>query len=444
MQKIIKRLELIKNSIALEDEDVIELQLSRLKEMELDVSVMEIITAIHRREFSSVIDDIDRYVARFSGMVIYEDGELYGLRLELKVLEGQVENLSDQKNDLQFQVDQFNYHYQLELGQLIKDILSIREEIQSAKIFQKEQVFKQQADAYRELKDEVDAIKADKVELEKELEQCDVFSDEYDQLYENIRQAEKELNQKEELLHQHRKQAKAAKEELEESQEYKEYKDAQDEHEQFEQHYQEVVTEDSVVLSDTDEHELKQAYKKAARLCHPDLVDDDLKEQATIMMQALNDAKKKQNLLVVKEILHKLQSGQGFAVASDTITDRKLLRAKIDQIRQTIEQFEVDILEIQLSESWKSLAEIEDLGEYFSELKVQLEDEYIKLQDQLSELKRTQIEKEDQAIIDKANWEFEEIQQSHKSHSGVSPEDMNDYFTKNPPDDEDEYWRQEF
>ena len=114
MQKIIKRLELIKNSIALEDEDVIELQLSRLKEMELDVSVMEIITAIHRREFSSVIDDIDRYVARFSGMVIYEDGELYGLRLELKVLEGQVENLSDQKNDLQFQVDQFNYHYQLE------------------------------------------------------------------------------------------------------------------------------------------------------------------------------------------------------------------------------------------------------------------------------------------------------------------------------------------
>ena len=102
------------------------------------------------------------------------------------------------------------------------------------------------------------------------------------------------------------------------------------------------------------------------------------------------------------------------------------------------------LLEIQLRESWKSLAEIEDLGEYFSELKVQHEDEYIKLQDQLSELKRTQIEKEDQAIIDKANWEFVEIQQSHKSHSGVSPEDMNDYFTKNPPDDEDEYWRQEF
>lgn len=387
MQQIIKRLELIKNSIALEDEEVIELQLSRLKQMEIDESVRAIISSIRRRDFSTVITDIDHYIAQFSGMVLYEDGEVYGLRLELKVLEGQVEGLADQKNDLQFQVDQFNYHYQLELGEVIKGILSFREEIQSTKIFQKEQLFEQQAEAFRELKDEVAAIKLDKAELELALEQYDVFSDEYDQLYNKIRQAEKELNQKEELLHQQRKQAKAAKEDLEKSQEYKEYQDAKEEHEQFHQHYQEVVTEDSVALSEAAEHELKQAYKQAARLCHPDLVDNNLKEQATSMMQALNDAKKKQDLLAVKEILHKLQSGLGFAVASDTITDKKFLRSKIDQLRQTIQQYEADVLEIQLSESWKSLVEIEDRDEYFCNLKVQLEDEYIKLQDQMAELK---------------------------------------------------------
>jgi DNA repair exonuclease SbcCD ATPase subunit len=429
MQKIIKRLELIKNSIALEDEEIIEIQLIRLQQMELDEPVRAIINSINRREFSSVITDIDRYIDQFRGMVVYEDGELYGLRLELKVLEGQVEELADQRNDLQFQLDQFNYHYQLQLGELIQGILKVREGIQLAKIRQQQKYFQQQVIAYHRLKDEVVAIKQRKVELENELELCDEFSDEYDRLYESIQEIQDELRQNEKMLHQQRQQAKTAKENLEESPEYESYQDAKQESDQFNQHYQEVVTEDRIILEKSEELELKLAYKQAARLCHPDLVDDDLKEQATSLMQALNEAKKKQDLPAVNEILQRL---------------KKLLRAKIDQLRQTIKQFEVDILEIQQSETWKILDDMEDINEYICEVKIQLEEEHTNLKHQLAELKQAELEMEEQATIDTANSKFDEIHQSRQSPSGFNPKEVSDYFDENLPDDDDEFWREEF
>ena len=76
----------------------------------------------------------------------------------------------------------------------------------------------------------------------------------------------------------------------------------------FHEDYEEVVNERGFELNDEQQQSLKEAYRKASKICHPDIVSDELKDQAHKIMSELNIAKKKNDLDKVKEILHTLQS----------------------------------------------------------------------------------------------------------------------------------------
>ncbi len=182
MQQIFKRLELIKTSIALGDEEIIVLQRMKLLQMELDPAACDILGAIERREYADVVNAIDRYIGQFSGLVQWQDGELQGLRLELKTLEVEVETLSDEKNELQFQLDKFQQQYHTRLGALIRDILELRKRIEASALRKKRHDYEEQAAAYRELKKQLDDLKQQRDKLEEKQASCDEFSDEYDQI----------------------------------------------------------------------------------------------------------------------------------------------------------------------------------------------------------------------------------------------------------------------
>ena len=83
MHQILKRLELIKTSIALQDEEIIELQVAKLSGMEIDSEVRRILDRISTRDYGSVMLEIESYIAKHLGVAIYEDEELLGLKLEL-------------------------------------------------------------------------------------------------------------------------------------------------------------------------------------------------------------------------------------------------------------------------------------------------------------------------------------------------------------------------
>ncbi len=444
MQKILKRLELIKNGISLEDEEIVELQVKRLLQMGVDETVTAIIDAIHRREYSSVISSIDEYLGRFNGLVAFEDIEISGLRLELKLLERELEELTDQRNDMQLQLDQFNLHYQLELGELIRDILGIRRAIQTEKILKAQQRFEKQKAVYEQLKEDVAEIKRHKVDLEEKLEQCDEFSDEYDCIYDDLHQVEDKLRESEEQLYQYRQSVRAAKDDLEGSPDYEAYQEAYQDYETFERHNKEIVPDDCFSLTDTEEEQLRSTYKKAARLCHPDLVDHELVEQATLIMQKLNAAKRNQNLSEVLQILHKLESGLVFEVASNTLSDKKQLLARIDQIKITIDQVKEAMNEIMSHESWNTLKEIEDVNVYFNDMKDLLSEEYAYLSIQLEELKRVEPEVDLHDFIEVANKKIDEALDSERCTDSPTPEELDEYFSDFPPEDEDEYWREQF
>ncbi len=397
MQQILKRLELIKTAIALEDEEIIDLQVEKLSAVKVDDAVGEILHKISQSDYGNVIADIETYIARYSGVVTYEDREMQGLRLELKVLEERLQELSERKSEEISMIDDFNTHYHLYLGNIIQKILTLKEELLRATVRKKAESFEKLREAHESIKKEAAKLKQKASLLEKELEETDEFDDRYDELYEELCSVKEELDDKEEELERKRQETKEAKKKLEEDDTTREYEESRQDHEEFKKEYEEKINEERYELSDEEEEELKRLFRKAARLCHPDIVSDELKEKAQAMMQELNDSYTKKDLIRVREIFVSLENGEGFVLASDSITDIKILRTKITSIRTQIEAFTEEIEIIEQDETYLKIEEIDDWNAYFDRLQEELEEEYMNLQQRCEALKREKEEADTKA-----------------------------------------------
>jgi hypothetical protein len=302
MKQILKRLELIKTSIDIEDEEIIELQVMKLNKMNIDNEVKAILLKVKNSDFGGVMVEIENYIKRFSGLVVYQDSEVSGLKLELKVLENKLSNLSQTKDEYLNDIDDFNIMYHEKLGDILEKILFIKQ-----KIAQKKKT-------------------------------------EYEELNEEFQEAKKEY---EEYKQEHKKSQEKAK--------------------------------DTHKINEEDKKELKKLWKKASKLCHPDIVSDEFKAQATEIMKKLNDAYSKKDLKKVKEILANLENGVVFDVASDKIDDKELLKAKIEELRKDIKIIEDEIEDIKEDEISQILNSVDDLDDYFEEMKEHLMCEYEEL-----------------------------------------------------------------
>ncbi len=301
MQQILKRLELIKTSIALEDEEVIALQTAKLSALDVDETVAGILRMVSDCDYGRVVREIDAYLSKYSGMMVYEDQELLGLRLELKSLESRVQALSEEREECLFTIHEFNTRYTAALGNLIQKILRAKADFLHGKIAE----------------DDPDV------------------------------------------------QAKKA-----------EYEQAEREFEEFREESDEIRDEVWRELNDEELAALKQAYRDASRLCHPDLVPNEMKDQAHAMMQQLNEAYKQRDLKRVKNILSALESGSGFDLASDTITDKAMLKAKIDALRAKIQSLNHEVDGLKNEETFEIIQGLDDWNEYFDNIKQQLREEY--------------------------------------------------------------------
>ena len=126
MTQILKRLEITKSSIAIEDEEVIELQVMKLQKLNIDDDVKAILTNLEAMNYAKAMKDIEAYILRYSGVVEYVDSEVQGLKLELKSLESKIQKLVEQKTEYLNDIEEFNREYNLHLGELIKEILSLK------------------------------------------------------------------------------------------------------------------------------------------------------------------------------------------------------------------------------------------------------------------------------------------------------------------------------
>lgn len=296
MNELLKRLEIIKKSILLEDTEIIELQLKRIATLNYESDVKNIISLIENVEYENAIKNIDDYLNKYLGIIEFEDENIKSLKLELKVLEQRLQESNEKKEEYTHIVNEFNNEYNRRLGALIEEILKIKKEI-----------LEEQSKEDPSLKNDYEESRND---------------------YENFKKQNKELSDK------------------------KIYN-----------------------ISEDDKNILKKLYKEAAKLCHPDIVESNRKNEAERIFKELNDSYSSNDIGKVKTILDKLKRNLIFDFDSNKLNSTELLRNKISDLKEKIELVKLEINNILSSDTYKTITNINNWNEYFDELKTQLLEE---------------------------------------------------------------------
>lgn len=284
-----KRLQIIKNYIELEEYIEIKKEVHKLSEYKDDRDISRIYNATLNNDFIKVIDEIESFFKKYDSITIYEDPEIFTLKLEVRILENKLNAFSNEKVDIEKVIADFHHSYSMEVGDIILEILNLRK-----------------------LK------------------------------YANDKNKQKEVEEH-----------------------FNEFK------EEFENEKNKTVFE----LSEDEKLELKKKFRKATFLCHPDKVSDDFKELANSMFIELKKANDENNLKKVDEILSELEKGNFFKPKSETISEKDKLKAYYSKLNIQVKQIEEEIFKLINSETYQLIISIQDWSDYFSELKIKLENE---------------------------------------------------------------------
>jgi hypothetical protein len=153
------------------------------------------------------------------------------------------------------------------------------------------------------------------------------------------------------------------------------YKDAEKDYEQVKDELEEESHEPVVKLSGDDQADLKSCYYKASKLCHPDLVSEELKAKATEIQASLNDAYQRNDLQQVKQILYNLENGIFSFDKQASKNDLEILRAKFLQLKEKLRMLIIKNAEIKRSDTYRTIESLVDWDAYFEENKQSLRDE---------------------------------------------------------------------
>lgn len=387
MKQIIKRLEIIKSSIAIDDEEIIELQIIKLKELDADSGIKNILKKLENLDYGSAMGDIENYIKQHTGMVEYVDSEVLGLKLELKSLEKKLQSLSQEKTEYLNDIEEFNTQYNIHLGDITKNILNLKKDIlykQTQKQQKVKDKYKEDTQIYQDSKDTIDEIKEAIKELEELLKNIDENHENYEEIIRTYNNLKKELNDLEDDLIKQEIELNKIKDDLEDDELFKNYEEAKTFYEEFHHEHENIKEKqsDRFELKDEDIKELKIMWKKACRLCHPDIVTDELKEKANEIMQSLNHAYSRRDINKVKQILLNLENGLVFEVSSDKIDNKEILKSKIEEFRQSIINIQEEIENIKVDDTFKTISNLENWDEYFEKLKNELQAEEIRLENE--------------------------------------------------------------
>lgn len=292
LSKIINRLELIKSLIALEEEESIEEQISKLQILQIDHAVKQILNDLNQKLYGKAIISIEAFINTHNQLSVYIDPEMEALRFEAKALEAQLQQLSDEKAELEKLVHEFGVRHNQFLGELILKIL-------------------------------------------------------------------KRLKEK----------SKGSPQEAE----------AEKDYEDFNTNFETTKDAKIIELSEEEKKELKDNYRKASKICHPDVVDQAQSQSAHKIFMELNTAYERNDLQRVMEILHDLQQGKTFNSKSDTANEKLTLQVALNQLRIRLNELTKDIANIKASNIYSTIISIQNWDEYFNQTKQ-------KLQEQLNQL----------------------------------------------------------
>lgn len=297
---IIKRYQIIKNYIQLEEYDELKKEILKLQDYKHDKSVLILWNSIISNDFITALNEIEEFSKQHQAVAIFNDPEIFTLKLEVRILENKLNAFDNEKIELEKTLSDFHHAHTIELGQIILEILKLRR------------------------------IK---------------FAHDKDKS-----------------------------------------KEAENDFKEFNEDFEKEKTKASFTLTDDEKVELKKKFRKATFLCHPDKVNDELKDVAQRIFIDLKNANETNDLKKVSEILSDLEAGNFFKHKSETITEKDKLKAYITKLKIQLRQVEEEIHSIVKSETYQLVISITDWTAYFNETKEKLKKELSELEKEISKL----------------------------------------------------------
>ena len=157
-----------------------------------------------------------------------------------------------------------------------------------------------------------------------------------------------------------------------------EAEDAQQDYDNYKSNYESNKQKKIRSLTDEQRQELKNKFREASKLCHPDKVNDAQKEQAATIFNNLKEAYDNNDLETVTSILENLKQGI-FAQRTESnektelLVQVSILRRKHDELVKTLDK-------LKASETYQTIEQIQDWDIYFENQKVKLENVLLKME----------------------------------------------------------------
>lgn len=158
------------------------------------------------------------------------------------------------------------------------------------------------------------------------------------------------------------------------------------------EHYQKInEAEQKAVLyhlNEEEEKEQKAYFREASRLCHPDMVANEIKQPAAEIFNELKTAYDQNDLAQVKAICEQLKSGTLLESGRRHSNDKEKLRATIERLFENIQTLKNEIDELKNSDVYQTLTEIHDWARYFAQMKENLQAEIEQFEEKLNGLQK--------------------------------------------------------
>lgn len=123
---VVKRLEIIKNYIQLEDISSLVAESQKLSQYDFNAEIDKIISLVDSKSYNQAIPIIEDFIKQHRQVEVFIDKDLALLKLEVRKLENQLNAFDNEKTELEKTISDFQHRHTLELGDIILKILKIR------------------------------------------------------------------------------------------------------------------------------------------------------------------------------------------------------------------------------------------------------------------------------------------------------------------------------
>jgi hypothetical protein len=161
------------------------------------------------------------------------------------------------------------------------------------------------------------------------------------------------------------------------------YDEAKLKEENYKSLYDKQKKKASFTLSEVEQKKLKQLFRKASKLCHPDKIDSNYKELAQEIFNKLKIAYDNNDLSTITSIIEELESGNLIQENIDVLSEKNSIYSFWRHLKVSIVKLETYISGIKASETYQNLIEIDDWDLYFENLRKELTEKLSTLHSEL-------------------------------------------------------------